>query len=80
MISKSTRAKRRKNQSYYKAVAGITTSLIDARNGCRFYLVSRSLTPHKSVHLESNGAQHLKQQYRNMLAQCRALVVPTVGH
>lgn len=73
MISKSTRAKRRKNQSYHKVVASITVSLIDARNGCRLYLVSRPVTPSQSIHLEANGAQQLKRQYRNMLAQCRGL-------
>lgn len=80
MISKSTGAKRRKNQSYHQAVASITVSLIDARNGCRFYVVSRPVTPSRSAHLEANGAQQLKRQYRNMLAQCRALVATTAGH
>lgn len=80
MISKSARAKRRKNQSYHQAVASITVSLIDARNGCRLYVISRPVTPSRSVHLEANGAQQLKRQYRDMLAQCRALAATTAGH
>lgn len=79
MISKSTRAKRRRNQSYHQAVASVTVSLIDARNCCRFYVVSRPVTPSYSVHLEANGAQQLKHQYRNMLEQCRAQVASSVG-
>lgn len=80
MISKSTMAKRRKNQSYYRAVASITVSLIDARNGCRFYIVSRPVTPSRSIHLEANGVQQLKLQYRSMLDQCRTLAATTAVH
>ena len=80
MISKSTMAKRRKNQLYHRAVASITVSLIDARNGRRFYVVSRPVTPSRSIHLEANGVQQLKRQYRTMLAQCRVLVATTAVH
>lgn len=73
MISKSTKAKRRKNQAYYRVVSSITVSLIDARNSCRFYVVSRPVTPNQSVHLEANGVQQLKRQYQSMLAQCRGI-------
>jgi hypothetical protein len=79
MIARSTKAKRRKNRSYHRAVAGITVSCIDSRNGCRFYLVSRSVTPSQSIHLEANGPQHLEKQYRAMLEQCRALAASTAG-
>lgn len=75
MISKSTRAKRRKNKLYYQMLAGIKVVLIDNRNGRRFYLISHPVTSSQSIHLEANGAQQLRRQYRNMIAQCRALAV-----
>lgn len=75
MISKSTRAKRRKNKLYYQMLAGIKVVLIDHRNGRRFYLISRPVTSNQSIHLEANGAQQLKRQYRNMIEQCRTLAV-----
>lgn len=48
MISKSTKAKRRRLANYYDAVRGITVTLIDERDGPmtnRFYLVSVALCP-----------------------------------
>lgn len=71
MISKSTKAKRRKNYAYYKMVKTISIQFIDS--GVNYFLVSLPWTEKISIHLEARGGGQLRQQYIRMLARCRKL-------
>lgn len=79
MLSKSTKAKRRKNAAYYRMVSAITTTVIDRRDGICFYLISSPRTESASIHLEAKGEAERKKQYHAMLSMCRELTQPPVA-
>lgn len=77
MISKSVKSKRRCNAVFLKKVSEVTVHLIDARHGCRVYLISWPyFNPHSDMfnpggweyhHLECKGRERLVRSYRSVV-------------
>ncbi len=77
MISKSVKAKRRRNAEFLQQVSQIRVSQIDTRNGCRLYLISWPyFNPHWDIydsggwkyhHLECKGRRILVEEYGALL-------------
>ncbi len=73
MISKSTKAKRRRNAEYHRLERTIRTSQIDGRGGNRFYLLSLPVGNGRCIHLRATGEPQRLSQTRWLQGYCMAV-------
>lgn len=73
MLSRSTRSKRRRNAVFYGLTNCIKLSVIEQRQGTRFYLVSLQVEQGSYIHLEARGDEGLRVQLRKMRERCKQI-------